>query len=224
MMLDGPALTIDCPACQQPLGLRKNLVRSAVQCKKCGVRVQVGDDGRATEVSESSEAVIPPVSVASTEAPLELLEWLEDLFIKMIRGIFKFTLVHVPRELYRALVRWFPTLVRTLRVVVLGMIWLVLASAPFNWMLFHEAIVNRLGWDGSVEPVWYHSHRLAWNASIYLYSLLAVAGSGWGVLYIKRLRRKMADKKAPDKRSSNGHSSPNEAKPLNPARVTRRPQ
>ncbi|MDB5340527.1 MAG: hypothetical protein JWN70_6146 [Planctomycetaceae bacterium] len=193
MMLDAPSLTIDCPGCQHPLGLRKNLVGSALRCKKCNLRVQVAADGQVAPVADSAGPGHPPPAGPSEPQP-ELLEWLEDLFIKMIRGIFKFTFIHIPCEVYRTLVHWYPTLVRTFRVAILGATWLFLASAPLIWILCHEWFMNRIGGDGSTQPIWYYAHQLAWNAVFYLYTGFAIVGSGWGVFYVKRLRRKLKEK------------------------------
>lgn len=193
-MLDGPSLTIDCPGCQRPLGLRKNLVGSALRCKKCNLRVQVATDGRVAPVSEATDADQPTTPARPSEIQPELLEWLEDLFIKMIRGMFKFTFIHIPCEAYRTLIQWSPTLVRAFRVAILGATWLVLALTPLIWVLFHQSIMTRVGADGLTEPIWYYAHQLAWNTVFYLYTGFAVVGSGWGVFYVKRLRRKLQER------------------------------
>lgn len=207
-MAEAPTLTIDCPTCQQPLGLRKNLVGSVVQCKKCGASAQVGDDGRIKSGAKSTTPGAPSLETASSAELPALLDWLEDLFIKMIRGIFKFTIIHVPCEVYRALVRWSPTLVRIIRVTILGVIWLLLATAPLLWALFHQQMMNRFGRDGLNEPVWYYAHRLACDTLAYTYTGFAVAGSGWGVVYIKRLRRQLREKSLADREQRGVNRAP----------------
>lgn len=132
-----------------------------------------------------------PTASPDGDAEPGWLGFLEDLLVKMIIGVFRFIFVKVPGEVYRAFVRWFPTLVRFAKVVALLGVWLSVTFGPCAVSLQFS------GWETSWFP-WripvpqiYQDHALIWRWCAVFYTVLAICGSIWGALYVRR-RRKLA--------------------------------
>lgn len=119
-----------------------------------------------------------------------VLELIEDVLVKMIVGLFRFISVKVPTEIYRAVVRWFPTLVRVGKIGALLAFWLIAALGPCLVTLQFAGVLFE-GWTQLVAPNLYLSHPGIWQAVACIYTALALSGSVWGVLYVRR-RRKLA--------------------------------
>jgi tetratricopeptide (TPR) repeat protein len=127
-------------------------------------------------IDENGEACVAPED--------SLLDQLEDLLSRMIRGVFRFTFVRLPREVYEAVIRWFPTAVKLLKVLGLLAAWLLLTFGPVAWVLGNGAWVSP---DVGPPLAWYYAHRTPWDVALCLWSAVAIIGSVWGVA---RLRRK----------------------------------
>lgn len=134
-----------------------------------------------TRGEEAAVPTPPPImvrAVAQQAPPRQesLLEWIEEILIKMILGIFQFILLRLPQEIFEALVRWLPTTIRLIRILVLFCSWMLLVSGPAatTWFMIEKQ---------QADCPWY-----AWPAA-WGYTFLAILGSAWGVRYIKRRRR-----------------------------------
>jgi len=127
----------------------------------------------------------PDVEPTPSEPNIDdgVLAWLEDLLIKMIVGVFRFICVKLPSEFYRALVRWFPTLVRLGKVLSLLTIWLVVTFGPLALSMNTDPpdLVSSV----STEP----SRPEFWKWCAVSYTAVALCGSVWGAMYVRRLRK-----------------------------------
>lgn len=176
--------TKHCPKCGADLDPAAYASGQPFSCARCGARVQRNPRG-------GHAFVEPSTDTAEGDGELSWLGFLEDLLIKMIIGVFRFIFVKVPGELYRSLVRWFPTLVRFAKVVALLGVWSSVTFGPCAFSLQFS------GWETSWFP-WripvpqiYRDHAQLWNWCAGCYTALAVCGSIWGALYVRR-RRKLA--------------------------------
>lgn len=154
------------------------------------IRPPIGDTppvASMKSLSEPSGTAAPGAVPPEIIAPAAELDWIEDILKRMIVGLFRFVFVRVPVEIYRALVHWYPTLVQVVRILFLFASWLVCTFGPaaLAWGL-------RVGWFRDVPWEWLRGLQLPWygDALIVFYTALAVAGSFWGIQYIKLKRRK----------------------------------
>ena len=173
-----------CPKCGADLDLAAYASGQPFSCARCGARMQRNPRG-------GHAAVVSPTVSADCDGETGWLGLLEDLLVKMIVGVFRFIFVKVPGEVCRALVRWFPTLVRFAKVIGLLGVWL---SVTFGLC---AVSLQFSGWETSWFP-WrtpvpqiYQDHAQIWHWCAGCYTVLAVCGSIWGALYVRR-RRKLA--------------------------------
>lgn len=167
-----------CPQCGAVLDPLAYASGQPFACGGCGARMK-----RNPQRAESGESTAVPTAVDGV-----LLEIVEDLLIKMIAGLFRFIFVKVPTELYRAVLRWFPTLVQMLRIGGLLMFWLAAALGPCVVMLQFSGRAFE-NWPRIPVPSMYEMHSEIWQAVVGSYTVLALTGSLWGVLYLRRRRK-----------------------------------
>lgn len=104
--------------------------------------------------------------------------------------------LRVPRLLYDFLLRWAPTLVKAVRVLVLASVWLMICLGPAA-----IAILNRSdrmdsiayeGWYGAEIIVnWLKKHDSIVNPAFLVWSVAAFSGSIWGAVYLHRRHKAM---------------------------------
>lgn len=167
-----------CPQCGAVLDPLAYASGQPFACGGCGARMK-----RNPQRAESGEASVVPPAVDGG-----FLEIVEDLLIKMIAGLFRFICVKVPTELYLAVLRWFPTLVRMLRICLLLAFWLVAAFGPCIVTLQFSGRAFETWRHIPVPPI-YETHSEIWQAVVGSYTVLALTGSLWGVLYVRRRRK-----------------------------------
>jgi hypothetical protein len=170
--------------------------------------VHIGTPGGNRGGTGGSSGPEEPFAESGTSAPGEDAEpksakksWLwrvldrfEDIEIRMIVGVFRFTFVRVPLFIKDLAVNWFPTLVKFIKVTLLFAFWCLLIVGPVVWLnkdrvgvLFEQP-----------TPMW--TWMEAWSTplpgieqirdiSTWLWSSVALMGSVWGVLYVRRVRR-----------------------------------
>ena len=136
--------------------------------------------------NETAEATAPARAVDGG-----VLELIEDVLVKMIVGLFRFISVKVPTEIYRAVVRWFPTLMRIGKIVALLAFWLTAALGPCLVTLQFAGALFESRPQLLPAPSLYLFHPGIWQVVVGIYTALALSGSVWGVLYVRR-RRKLA--------------------------------
>ncbi len=112
----------------------------------------------------------------------------------MIVGIFRFMFVRFPVAIYEALVLFFPTAVKIVRLLILLMIWSALTFGPvfaaFNMGIVMEAV--HFTGIGSLAFYWCIENEITFRCISVGWSILAVCGSVWGAVYVRRraLRRR----------------------------------
>jgi hypothetical protein len=131
------------------------------------------------------------------------LEFLEDLLIRMIKGVVRFTLIRIPIRIIQYLNRYFPTLIRLIRVLFWLMLWIAIGVLPIAALLYLDDSRIFSLWDNSNALPRYH-HTSDLGAALWtelnrgtLLSLLSLAwlgvfatGSVWGPLFLVRRRRR----------------------------------
>ena len=111
------------------------------------------------------------------------IQWIGDQFEKMLLGIPKFLFVIFPRWLWQWLRETLPTAMQTLRMVTLAVVWTAVAFGPLA--LSHDP-------DRLPDPI-----RNALDAAppagplVWGWTLVAVAGSVYGLLYVVLKRRQL---------------------------------
>jgi hypothetical protein len=121
------------------------------------------------------------------------LEEVESLLLRMIAGVFRFTFVRTPRFLYDLVVRCLPWGVKIARVLILLVIWVAIVFGPAYWVYVLEE--QPTPWAGPLGAVvrWFREHRALGHIGLTVWTVLALAGSVWGAIYIRRrIRRKRA--------------------------------
>lgn len=160
-----------CPVCRVPITEGYRDQTGALACPKCGAKLKL--EPREPSASNSSKPLT------------SFLETLENLFIKMIVGVFKFILLKLPTELFNLVQRWFPTLVKSLKVGLLAAIWMVLVLSPVVVVFGWERLV-KIGSGAATLPIWFHEYESALRLGSSVYTTLALAGSLWGALTLRR--------------------------------------
>lgn len=186
-----------CPRCRQSFRLKSHPPGKTVRCPGCRADVTLSPEvppsaGSPDDTGEAAAAVEESIrsGTGGSRGQPDVLGWLEDILIRMITGIFRFLLLHLPRECCLAVARWFPTLVQAVKVGLLSLIWLTLTFGGLAWIAGHAWLVERLGGDPESQPGWYLQTRGRWDVLLTLYSLGAIAGSGWGLYFVRRKRRR----------------------------------
>jgi hypothetical protein len=126
---------------------------------------------------------------------LAFLEDLEDLLLRMIRGVFLFIFVKLPRWTYETLLDWLPTGVKFVKVCLLAALWLSLLAGPALLGYFWMAIATRLSGVGiplSGALRLYNERPLLYTTAGILWGLLALTASVWGIWHVKRRRVRRA--------------------------------
>lgn len=178
-----------CPRCQAPLDAAAYAEGRPFTCSGCGAKVQ-----RRPKVGERPvDLGAMPVGEGSDGG---FLDELQELLIKMILGIFQFILLRLPQAIYRALVRWFPTVVKVAKILVLAAVWLLLAAGPLFLIMNIQGPL--LAWRSFELPLpdFYVRHADAWNYAVIGYTLLALYASIWGALYVRRRRKQAREDRA----------------------------
>lgn len=127
-----------------------------------------------------------------------LLDKLEDVEIRMIYGIFRFIFIRVPCFIRDIILEWFPTLLKFLKVTVLFLIWCLIILSPivlFSYNSYEKKIHHGSDYTSSFQDILYFiinleflktSSQFSENYMIWIWSILGVMGSVWGILYIRR--------------------------------------
>jgi hypothetical protein len=124
------------------------------------------------------------LDVGKRGALWKLLDRIEQYLLRMIFGIFKFSLYHLPKYIWDTLTNWFPTIMKFVKVVLLLCFWIAVVIGPLSYLYYkifgitphpidieteYRAIVDTYG-------IW----PIAW-------AIVAIIGSFWGLIYIKRI-------------------------------------
>lgn len=168
----------NCPRCQTPLDPAAYAAGLPFACTRCGAQVQRKP---ATGGNDS------PQTVPAEEGGL--LVDLQELLLRMLAGIFQFIFIQLPTEIVQTIIRWFPTLIRLGNVIVLFVLWLGAAFGPLALSLCREG--REFPWMSPPLPVpeFYLRHAAVFDHTLVAYTILALYGSAWGAVRIRRQRR-----------------------------------
>lgn len=122
----------------------------------------------------------------------QALDYIENIIVRMIAGIFTFIFLRIPRWIMNLIYEWMPTFGKFLKVCVLLLAWFsIILSIPL--LMWFTDIFN-IG-----EPIQFRSFsdanfnwaisEIAKSPISYFWILLCVAGSVWGILYYRRKRK-----------------------------------
>ena len=178
-----------CPKCQVPLPAELTSSGRPFTCFHCGAQL--------LKKSRGSEAHVDATYDTGSVESDGVLAFLEDLLVRMIVGVFRFIFVKLPSELYRALRRWFPTLMRVVKILILLVAWLTLVFGPLFGSL-HRAGSAKMWLPYEITvPAFYLRHAQLLDALVLGYSAIAVVGSIWGAVYMRRRRKGLLSTQAP---------------------------
>ncbi len=168
-----------CPRCQTPLDPAAYAAGLPFACTRCGAQVQ------RKPASGENDA---PQSVSAEDGGL--LVDLQELLLRMLVGIFQFIFIQLPTEIVHTIIRWFPTLIRLGNVIVLFALWLGAAFGPLALSLCREG--REFPWMSPPLPVpeFYLHHAAVFDHTLVAYTILALYGSAWGAVRIRRRRRR----------------------------------
>lgn len=174
---------LNCPKCRQSLDVGAIEDGQQIHCSHCGANFQAKMKSRG-----DADAVAPEIAAE----PESFLEWAEDLLVRMICGVYKFIFIKLPTEAYYTVVRWFPTLVRLIKVAFYLAILMASIFLPAVMAMNRQGIIEPSGWFVIPVPDWYLDHPAIWDAVAYCYSTLALIGSIWGAVYLRRRFKRRA--------------------------------
>lgn len=126
----------------------------------------------------------PPVDTNKLHDELPgAIQWVGDQFEKMLLGIPKFLFVIFPRWLWQWLRETLPTVMQTVRMLTLAVLWAAVAFGPFVLWQNVDQIPDQVREAFNAVP----SSR----ALVSAWTLVAVAGSVYGLFYVALRRRRL---------------------------------
>lgn len=138
----------------------------------------------------------------------KLLDHLEQYLLKMIFGVFKFIFYRFPKFVWDTLANWFPTIVKFIKVSVLLCFWIIIVIGPLGYLYYEVFGITLHPIDIEIE-FWtivdaYGMWPMAW-------SLIALIGSFWGLIYVKRITWRWWKRRADRKSRNEASNRDNEA-------------
>lgn len=136
-----------CPNCQNQLGALAVLKGRRVRCKACRYEYNVEEPVREEHPPQEENEVSP-------QAPnhgflFELLDYIEDKIVRMIGGIFRFALLRVPKQIYRFIIEFSPTMSKLVKVSILLGIYLLILLGPLLLSLLGLETLKQVSvWQG----------------------------------------------------------------------------
>jgi hypothetical protein len=171
--------SFQCPHCHSALSVTEELFGTTQSCPICAEVFEI--PGR-TLLPE------PPI------APTGVLDWIENLLSRMVRGIFKFTFGVLPPKLWRFFRDTFPWLERIVRLGFLFLFWVFLVCWPLVLVFVMPKRWPEITRHQPFRFIEAFESLCAFAA--YLWVAVALLGSAWGIFHITIRRRKAAKTKA----------------------------
>jgi hypothetical protein len=207
-----------CPHCtahlEIPADLVDPLVDHPLKCCACGRSFHVNGSGfpvgqsRGDNIGESGSLNALGPAGGARQAAEPFLEVVEDCLQKMLRGVFIFIFVRLPKLIYDTLLAWIPTVTRLIKIAFMFVTWLFVTVGPVVWATRSMLPTQTLSWLPHVHPplpepvaTFRPPDLITWQVGIaLLWMVLAFIGSCWGIVYLRRKRREDAasvQRKAP---------------------------
>ena len=124
-----------------------------------------------------------PTENPAPQSTVEFLaDWLYEVGCRMLRGIFRFTFVRVPVWIWEVS----PTWLKVGRAIGVISLWILLTFGPASVAMMTEKGRNSLLPLALVRG--YEGCGRAANVGIFAWSVLAVAGSAWGLMNLRKRR------------------------------------
>ncbi len=119
-----------------------------------------------------------------------LLNKVQDLELRMIRGVFRFVFRKVPSFLWDTLCRWAPTLAKFLQVVALGAVLAIIVGGPLLYASYPSYHLLVADIDGFLMALGQLAFAVPFDevprALVILWTALAAIGAVWGIFYVRR--------------------------------------
>lgn len=179
-----------CPRCSAPLDATAYAGGQPFSCTQCGAKVQ----RKSNSTENVNELNVNPIEDDNRDSGI--LDELQNLLTRMILGIFQFILVKLPTEICRALVRWFPTLMRLIKVCALIVVLLAILTGPMCIMLSHRRDLLRSYPYAARAADFYASHEGPCDSAVWIWTVLALCGAIWGALRLKRRKKRLKEIKS----------------------------
>src|SRR5437867_7352955 len=142
--------TVVCPNCNSILGPRERLDGKSVRCKSCKYEYTVNGSNRVAADFAHEESL--SVDVQANGYLYLLLDRCEDLLTRMIRGVFRFALIRVPKSIYRFVVDFSPTITKLVKVIILLVVYLSVVLGPVGISTFRNELLIWTHWLRSEYP------------------------------------------------------------------------
>jgi hypothetical protein len=118
-----------------------------------------------------------------------VLDYLEDILVRMIKGIIKFIFFQLPKNIIDLLLKLFPTFIKFIKVSFLLVVWLVIIIGPMVFFGYFDRF-NDLPLIDSSNLVNLLMETMNFEISQRPYTILwlalAAVGSIWGIRYMRR--------------------------------------
>lgn len=167
-----------CPHCGQSISAAGNVSNTTQTCPTCAQDFTVPKLAHPPDASENPDGV---------------LDWIESILHRMVRGIFRFIFCVLPPKIWRFFCDTCPWLAKVIRIGVLFCLWSFLVSWPFIFI----RIIPEHWPDFTLERqpfTFILAHQSSCIVAAYTWVGLALLGSIWGVFYIIiHSRRRKAD-------------------------------
>jgi len=163
-----------CPHCSQSISSTDDLSDSTQTCPTCAATFTVPN-------------LSPPPDTA--EEAHGLLDWIESILHRMVRGIFRFIFAVLPPKIWRFICDTFPWLAKLIRITVLFCVWSFLVS----WPLIILRVIPERWPDFTTERqpfTFILAHQSSCTIAAYTWVGLALFGSLWGIFHITIRRRR----------------------------------
>lgn len=141
---------------------------------------------------EQLPRVAPHAAVnGGSDATEEFLDDLEDLLIRMVKGVFIVPFVKLPQKLWRIAIRMFPKVIKAVRVLIVAWVWLIVGFGPAILLYWTRG-------ELTIElPPSVSEHRELIRLTIIIVvgcwtAIAGVFGSIYGIGFIKDRRRRKA--------------------------------
>jgi hypothetical protein len=172
-----------CPGCGVAVKVPARLAGSEVECPKCGGRFRAGVAG---------DAGVEPPPPATPDPPPTILDEVESLLWRMLAGVFRFAFLRLPRLAYDFIMHVSPTFAKVARILLLLAAWAAIAVAPGLAAYDFREVRDRLAPWGDAAPAiaWCFGHEAGCRVVLAVWSGVALCGSVWGALYVRRKARR----------------------------------
>jgi hypothetical protein len=165
-----------CPTCSALNQANSEVRGNQFQCYNCNHPVYVDPQGNVVPGRSLETPAADAQSPAQSE-DWDLLDYLQDILLRMILGIFRF-----PGWLVN---RYFRKVIQLLVVLLLLVIFVSISFGPFFWVVITTVRAAKL--DSPADNEWFVPIMTNWEmiGGTLLWLLFSLVGAAWGLSWLK---------------------------------------